>query len=75
MGMPCAGLWTLPNWQQTTCSLHPGGVNVAFVDGSVHWISDYVDINGNFTTSPPKYSIWDRLNASADGQPIPAGAY
>jgi prepilin-type N-terminal cleavage/methylation domain-containing protein/prepilin-type processing-associated H-X9-DG protein len=34
-----------PNWQTVHCpgSLHPGGVNVAFVDGSVHFIKNSVN--------------------------------
>jgi prepilin-type N-terminal cleavage/methylation domain-containing protein/prepilin-type processing-associated H-X9-DG protein len=64
-----------PNWQQTARSMHPGGVHVALADGSVRFISDYISITGNTGASPPVYSVWDRLNLSADGQPISAGSF
>jgi hypothetical protein len=71
MGMPC---YPNSNNQQAPRSLHTSGVFVAFADGSVHWISDFID-----TTSGDPYgttfSAWDRLLLSADSQPIPAGAY
>ena len=55
--------------------MHEGGVNTCFADGSVHWISDYIDISGNYNASPPLLSVWDRLILSADGQVIPGNAY
>jgi len=48
---------------------------VVWPDGSVHWISDFININGNITASPPNFSIWDRLMLSAEGQPLPAEAF
>ena len=30
--------------QQTARSMHAGGVNACFADGSVHWISDYIQV-------------------------------
>ncbi|QDT71252.1 DUF1559 family PulG-like putative transporter [Lacipirellula limnantheis] len=40
--MPCD---TVANWETAAPrSLHPGGVNSAHVDGSVHWLADDVDI-------------------------------
>ena len=30
--------------QQTARSMHPGGVNTCFADGSVHWISDFIQV-------------------------------
>jgi prepilin-type N-terminal cleavage/methylation domain-containing protein/prepilin-type processing-associated H-X9-DG protein len=47
-------------------SLHPGGANVCFCDGSVHWISEYIDTSGNINSNPAVWSVWDRLCASAD---------
>ena len=46
-------------------SRHPaGGVNAAFADGSVHWISDSVDRSpGNACCS-----VWDRVILSNDGE-------
>jgi len=52
------------NAQATARSQHVGGVFAAFCDGSVHWISDFID-----TRSRP-LSIWDRIIASADGLPL-----
>ncbi|HKD35589.1 MAG TPA: H-X9-DG-CTERM domain-containing protein, partial [Pirellulales bacterium] len=70
MGMPCHYLG-LPNWQQTARSVHPGGVNVCFADGSVRFISDFIDITAQNGTP----SVWDRLNLSNDGLPVDASKY
>ena len=54
------------NSQQTARSQHQGGVFTTFADGSVHFISDNIEIS---VDSFPFYaSAWDRLNLSADGQ-------
>jgi len=67
-GMSCSrDNW--PNFQQTMRSQHPGGVFVGMADGSVKFISDFVDISAN------DYSVWNRLNLSQDGLPIDASAY
>ena len=50
-------------------SQHPGGVNAAFCDGSVHWISDTIE------TSIRCCSVWDRLILSRDGFPIDANDF
>lgn len=63
MGMPCSG-GDHPNFQQTARSTHEGSVFTVFVDGSVHAISDYVDITG----VSGRLSIWEQLNASCDGE-------
>ena len=55
--------------------MHVGGVYTAFADGSVHWISDYINISGNVCGDPPNFSVWDRLILSADGQPIDANQF
>jgi prepilin-type N-terminal cleavage/methylation domain-containing protein/prepilin-type processing-associated H-X9-DG protein len=69
IGMPCSddnGLNSWANWQQTSRSLHMGGVNMCFADGSVHFIEDFIN-----TGSPPdNLGIWDRLNLSGDGDLI-----
>ncbi len=78
------------NHQAGARSAHNGGLNVLFVDGSVHWISDYI------STSPAKMqyerdgpwlpvinpitgenypSVWDRLMLSKDGFPISTDDY
>ncbi len=62
--------------QQTARSMHTGGVQMAFADGSVHWIGDFIQISGGDLISPtPIYTIWDRLCLSADGMPIDSSAY
>ena len=47
--------------QAGTRSRHPGGVYVAFVDGSVHFIADDIE------TTARCCSAWDRLILSDDG--------
>jgi prepilin-type processing-associated H-X9-DG protein len=54
------------NVQQTARSMHPGGVNMCFCDGSVHFISDYVELG----TSTSNLGVWDKLNLSNDGYSI-----
>jgi prepilin-type N-terminal cleavage/methylation domain-containing protein/prepilin-type processing-associated H-X9-DG protein len=77
-GMPC---WAgVGNCQITMRSMHPGGVNSCFADGSVHWISDYIDSDHSIYPlviigGTLYLSVWDRLNASADGCIIPGDAY
>lgn len=61
--------------QQTARSLHTGGVNVCMVDGSVQWISDFIDTRGNWNSSPPRFSVWDRLNISNDGNVVDAKSF
>jgi prepilin-type N-terminal cleavage/methylation domain-containing protein/prepilin-type processing-associated H-X9-DG protein len=57
-----------PCYQVTARSLHPGGIQCVFCDGSVHWISDSIQIN-TIGKAPP-FSVWDRLNLSNDGEPV-----
>ena len=52
------------NWQAQARSLHPGGVNACFADGSVRFISDGV---------PQK--VWFCLLSRNDGQVVPADGY
>jgi prepilin-type N-terminal cleavage/methylation domain-containing protein/prepilin-type processing-associated H-X9-DG protein len=77
MGMPC---WdgNGPDFQQTTRSMHSGGVTVAMCDGSVHWISDFIDLGTNALNGgvPPKcLGLWDKLNLSNDGQAFNNNAF
>ena len=70
MNMACSdGNW--PNWQQTARSFHAGGVNMAFCDGSVHFISDLVELG----TSSTSLGVWDELNLSNDGFAIDNAKY
>lgn len=59
--------------QGATRSLHAGGVHVGFVDGSVHFISDFIDKGNqitNWALDPATFRTWQRLCASGDGQVI-----
>lgn len=66
MGMPCSPA-DYPNFQQTARSQHTGGVFVGLCDGSVRWISDFIEVKPSSLTA---MSVWDRLMGSSDGQPI-----
>ena len=70
MGMSC---WfsNANDVQQTARSMHASGVNVCMVDGSVHFISDFVETG----TNAQNLGIWDKLNLSNDGFPIDASKY
>jgi prepilin-type N-terminal cleavage/methylation domain-containing protein/prepilin-type processing-associated H-X9-DG protein len=52
-----------PNWQAQARSLHTGGVNAAFGDGSIRFIRDDI-----------AQETWFYLNSRNDGRPLPAGA-
>jgi hypothetical protein len=71
MGMPA---WQGNNSTQATArSLHPAeGVNVCLADGSVRWISDFIQV---LPSSNSNLSVWDRLMTSADGQQVSADSY
>lgn len=60
------------NAEQTARSMHANGVNSCFADGSVHWISDYIQA---YPSSHGAISVWDRLMLSADGQIVASGAF
>ncbi len=70
MGMPCAD-GSRPNYQQAARSMHPGGVHVCLADGSVHFVSEFVQTG----SSQSNLGVWDRLNLSSDNLPISAGAF
>ncbi len=81
MGMPCSN-WSNSgaNEEQTARSMHTGGVFVGMADGSVHFISDFIQQSpGYISTSafsqPASWSVWDKLILSNDGQPIDGNAY
>ena len=64
------------NNQQAPRSMHEGGVNTCFADGSVHWMSDLSSMLRALRLPARRcLSVWDRLILSADGQVIPGNAY
>lgn len=71
--MPCGGS---TNRQATTRSMHQAGVNVAFADQSVHFISDNIQTRSSFgenetnVRNNTEFSVWDCINLSSDGKSI-----
>ena len=65
LGMECSNGDTALKWnaQATSRSTHPGGVQTAFCDGSVHWITDEVSVG----TSETNLGVWDKLLLPCDG--------
>ncbi len=57
-------------------SYHPGGVNVAMADGTVHFVAETID-TGNLATQDPRqtgrkdspYGVWGAMGSKAGGEP------
>jgi prepilin-type N-terminal cleavage/methylation domain-containing protein len=61
--------------QGTVRSMHVGGAYVGFVDGSVHFISDFIDKGTQWNLDPLEYHTWQRLCASGDQQVVDQSQY
>jgi prepilin-type N-terminal cleavage/methylation domain-containing protein len=61
--------------QGTVRSRHTGGAFVGFVDGSVHFISDFIDKGTQWELNPDQYHTWQRLCASGDQQVVDQSEY
>ena len=75
--LECMDADAVDSGQIVVRSLHTGGVYAAMADGSVRFISDFVatgaaELGGFVDSSIPNFdknfSVWQRLNVSADGQ-------
>jgi prepilin-type N-terminal cleavage/methylation domain-containing protein len=73
----CMFLKNSPNWQSFPRSSHVNGIVVGFADGSVHFISDYIESANNLGSCGPRgpcnssrYLTWQRLIVSGDGQDV-----
>ena len=65
------GCCPCPNFQQTARSTHVSGVFVCFCDGSVHFLSDFIDHNPGWSiTTVSDLHVWERLMVSSDGTVI-----
>ena len=56
-------------------SRHTGGVHVCLADGSVRFISNFIEKGTSWTLDPNDFLTWQRLCASADQMPIDASKY
>lgn len=70
----CMYLHASNNWQAFPRSNHEGGVFVALCDGSIRFISDYIETGGNAggcciscVCNPTTYGTWQRMIVSGDG--------
>lgn len=61
------------NYQGTCRSKHSGGVNTAFADGSVHFVSNTVETGGNWANCGDTingFRAWERLIVGSDSLPL-----
>ena len=62
LGMGCFPSSGADNRQACPRSMHPNGINVVLCDGSVQWISDFIEVS----SVAGQISVWDRLNLASD---------
>jgi prepilin-type processing-associated H-X9-DG protein len=70
LSMGCLQTNTGDNRSQGVKSMHPGGVQTVFCDGSVHWINDEIQV-GNGSAN----GYWEMIYLSADGGTLSPDAY
>lgn len=68
----CMSCYSRGSWSAAPRSRHSGGMNIALMDGSTRFITDYIETSGRFGKC---CAVWDRLIASSDGQVIAADAF
>jgi prepilin-type N-terminal cleavage/methylation domain-containing protein len=71
----CMACDDLGNVQGGVRSSHVGGAIVGFADGSVHFISDFIDKGTLWDLDPAEYHTWQRLCASGDDQVVNQSEY
>jgi len=72
--MSCNQLVNNLTSQGVARSRHPGGIHACFADGSVRFISDFIQKSNIFDLRPNRIDkdpetflgVWQRINASAD---------
>jgi prepilin-type processing-associated H-X9-DG protein len=73
--MSVAAAWDRST-QAAPRSVHPGGIQVGFVDGSARFISDFIETRtGGWNIEEQYLGTWERLTSSADGKQIDSAKY
>ena len=56
--------------QMTARSMHPGGVQLLMVDGSVRFVSDTIDFKRHeFDCGPRPRGVWQAIHTRGGGEP------
>ncbi len=56
-------------------STHTDGIHVCMCDGSVNFISNFIEMSNSWDIDPNDFGTWQRLNASGDNLPIGSEVY